>query len=387
MFKSKDDSLDCRYQKAGFLLKLPFMGNHRRWHKKWFVLKDGYLLYYGKLKKNTDKFDQHPKGAIPLGNCSIEPFDDATNLPPKYFAFKATHADFGGGAMCLACLGREEREEWMAIMRDCRRITYENALLGDAMIEKLNNASSQLVADNGKALEEYKANALRLRKERDAHEAATSKLQSGAEELSEIERELAVKQAKAKEIEDEAQRVLSELKAKEDEKKRLDEENKRIVAEQERLAREREEAESQFSNLTETAATLEEQRILAEKERERNAKKAIQEEEVVRKKIETMLKNKSSIAHQLEKENVKRKKAEVKLQLAQDSVRRLDSFLKRSGADLSTNVTKDVKKLLRFFEDRKEDLIHEAKFTETVKSHLKAHKTYHHESRRLSDLG
>ena len=49
--------------------------------------------------------------------------------------------------MCLACLGREEREEWMAIMRDCRRITYENALLGDAMIEKLNSASSQLVAE------------------------------------------------------------------------------------------------------------------------------------------------------------------------------------------------------------------------------------------------
>ena len=46
MFKSKDDSLDCRYQKAGFLLKLPFMGKGTgRWQKRWFVLKDGYLLY------------------------------------------------------------------------------------------------------------------------------------------------------------------------------------------------------------------------------------------------------------------------------------------------------------------------------------------------------
>ena len=388
MFKSKDDSLDCRYQKAGFLLKLPFMGKGTgRWHKRWFVLKDGYLLYYGNFKKSTDKFDQHPRGAIPMGNCTIEPYDDAPKLPSKYFAFKATHTNFGGGAMCLACLGKEEREEWMAIMRDCRRITYENALLGDAMIEKLNNASSQLTSENQKALEEFQANALRLRTEREAHEAATSKMKSGHAELSQIEEELAIKQAKAKEIEDEAQSVLDALKAKEDEAKRLDEENRQIIAEQERLAKEKEEAESQFSNLTEEAATLEEQRVLAEQEREQNAKIAEQEEEDVRQKIEDMLKNKSSIEHQLEKENVKRKKAEVKLKLAQDSVRRLDSFLKRSGANLDTAVTQDVRKLLKFFEDRKEDLIHEAKFTETVKSHLKAHKDYHHESRRLSDIG
>ena len=58
----KDDSLDCRYQKAGFLLKLPFMGKGTgRWQKRWFVLKDGYLLYYGTFKKATDKFDQHPR--------------------------------------------------------------------------------------------------------------------------------------------------------------------------------------------------------------------------------------------------------------------------------------------------------------------------------------
>ena len=108
-------------------------------------------------------------------NCTIEPYDDALKLPSKYFAFKATHTNFGGGAMCLACLGKEEREEWMAIMRDCRRITYENALLGDAMIEKLNNASSQLTSENQKALEEFQANALRLEQKREAHEAATSK--------------------------------------------------------------------------------------------------------------------------------------------------------------------------------------------------------------------
>ena len=116
------------------------------------------------------------------------------------------------------------------------------------------------------------------------------------------------------------------------------------------------EAESQLSNLTEEAATPR-KRILAEREREEQAKKAQEEEEEVRKRIEEMLKNKSSIEHQLEKERVKRKKAEVKLKLAQDSVRRLDSFLKRSGANLDAEVTSDVKKLLRFFEDRREDLI------------------------------
>ena len=192
-------------------------------------------------------------------------------------------------------------------MRDCRRITYENALLGDAMIEKLNNASSQLTADNEKALK-ISNPALRLREERDSRgrRKKCSRRSTAIENRRRIGRET----CKGKAIEDEAQRVLDELKQKEMEKERLDEENKRILAEQERLAKEKDEAESQFSNLTEEAATLEEKRILAE-ERGRKAKKAQEEEEEVRKRIEEMLKNKSSIEHQLEKERVKRKKAEV----------------------------------------------------------------------------
>ena len=383
MFKSSDDSLDCRFQKAGFLMKLPF-ATKGRWQKRWFVLKDGYMLYYGSFKKSTEKFDQHPRGAVPLGNCTIEYFDDAPKIPKGYYAFRATHPNFGGGAMTLACSGKEERDEWMAIMRDCRRITYENALLGDGMIKKLNSKGSELEAEQEAAMKEFEANALRHREEREAFEDAKTKMDDAHKEVASIDKALQEKASKAKETEEEHAQMMKEMDAYEEAAKRLDEENNRIVEEQARLAQEKEDAEAQLVGVAEEAATMEEQRIEAEQKREEQKAKATEDQAKLEKQMGELLKAKEGLEARLEKEAVKHKKAEIKLKMAQDSVRRLDSALKLSGASLDDKLSNDVKNLMGFFEKQVSDLKHQVDHAENVKIGLRQHKQYRKKARQLS---
>ena len=71
---SSSDSIKSKVQKADFLLKLPFRKQQGKWQKRWFVCKDGFMLWYGskKLKAGEDMFDVHPKGVIPLGNTTVD---------------------------------------------------------------------------------------------------------------------------------------------------------------------------------------------------------------------------------------------------------------------------------------------------------------------------
>ena len=383
MFKSRDDVLDCRFQKAGFLIKLPFMGGGR-WQKRWFVLKDGYLLYYGSFKKSTEKFDQHPRGAIPLGNCTIECCDDVPKVPSGYFAFRASHANFGGGTMTLACAGKDERDELLAMMRDCRRITYENALLGDAMITKLNNKGALLEAGQESDFKEFEATALKHREEREAFEQARAKLNESGEVLADVQKAMERKAALASKATEEHAALLEELKAQEEEAFRLDEENKKMLEEQERLAREGVEAEEQLLGVAEEAANMEEQRLSAEKHRVEAAQNAAAEEAELQKKMEELLQSKDGLETRLEKELLKRKKAEIKLKMAQESVRRLDSALKRSGATVDRGLSNDVKNLMSFFEQQVDNLKNQVNYAENVKMGLRQQKDYSARARQLS---
>lgn len=54
----------------------------------------------------------------------------------------------------------------------------------------------------------------------------------------------------------------------------------------------------------------------------------------------------------LAKERQLRKRLERKLQIAEDSLKRLDGALRRSGVKLDVDVFADVKTLLSFFEER-----------------------------------
>ncbi|XP_005098363.1 pleckstrin homology domain-containing family D member 1-like [Aplysia californica] len=65
-----------RIQIHGILLKKPFGHASNKWTKRFFLVKDGYLMYYdANEKKDYDRrefFNIHPKGVLPLGECHFK---------------------------------------------------------------------------------------------------------------------------------------------------------------------------------------------------------------------------------------------------------------------------------------------------------------------------
>jgi hypothetical protein len=107
-----------------------------KWQKRFFVAKDGYLIYYMTGSLTQTFFDTKPKGIIPLGGCKVE-------LTPRgpskgKFGLKITHPDFMAGKMLILAAEKEDDQKaWEQALTDCSRVTLENAMLGDAHIEKL----------------------------------------------------------------------------------------------------------------------------------------------------------------------------------------------------------------------------------------------------------
>ncbi|GFO45226.1 pleckstrin homology domain-containing family d member 1 [Plakobranchus ocellatus] len=66
-----------RIQIHGVLMKRPFGHQSTKWAKRFFLVKDGFLMYYdANEKKDYEKrefFNIHPKGVLPLGECCFKP--------------------------------------------------------------------------------------------------------------------------------------------------------------------------------------------------------------------------------------------------------------------------------------------------------------------------
>ena len=130
------------------------------------MAKDGFLLYYAGGSITQSHFDTKPKGIIPLGGCKVE----AVERGPKgaKFGIKVTHPDFlSGKLLVLAAESASEQTSWEKALNDCSRVTLENAMLGDHMIEK---QRTEMITgqENAEATERLKAlqeEALRLKLE------------------------------------------------------------------------------------------------------------------------------------------------------------------------------------------------------------------------------
>ena len=131
-----DDNLQIHtnVQRAGYLHKTPLGHVSTRWSRRFFVLKDGFLLWYsekdGKVFENTGVFNVHPKAAVPLGGCFVEEFA----VRGMENTLRICHPDFGEGQLLLAADTHESLKSWMTSIRDSGRVTWRNAQIGKTMI-------------------------------------------------------------------------------------------------------------------------------------------------------------------------------------------------------------------------------------------------------------
>ncbi|TNN64145.1 Pleckstrin y domain-containing family D member 1 [Liparis tanakae] len=148
MEQSDCEALDfsTKVQLHGVLWKRPFGRPSTKWARRFFIIKDSFLLYYAESERRNFEtnrfFNIHPKGVIPLGGCVVSTSEDM-GMP---FAIAVNLEDFTG-TIVLAAESGEEQVQWMEMLQESGKVTWKNAQLGEAMIESLGAQGLQLAKE------------------------------------------------------------------------------------------------------------------------------------------------------------------------------------------------------------------------------------------------
>uniref|UniRef100_A0A7N8Y6E7 Pleckstrin homology domain containing, family D (with coiled-coil domains) member 1 n=1 Tax=Mastacembelus armatus TaxID=205130 RepID=A0A7N8Y6E7_9TELE len=154
MEQSDSEALDIstKVQLHGVLWKRPFGRPSAKWSRRFFIIKDSFLLYYAESEKRSFDsnryFNIHPKGVIPLGGCVVSANEDM-GMP---FAIVINLEDFTG-TIVLAAESEEEQVQWMEMIQESGKVTWKNAQLGEAMIESLEAQGLQLAKEKQEYLD------------------------------------------------------------------------------------------------------------------------------------------------------------------------------------------------------------------------------------------
>ncbi|KAM4540914.1 pleckstrin homology domain-containing family D member 1 [Fundulus diaphanus] len=154
MEHSDSEALDIstKVQLHGVLWKRPFGRPSAKWSRRFFIIKDSFLLYYAESEKRNFEtnrhFNIHPKGVIPLGGCVVSTNEDM-GMP---FAIVVNLEDFTG-TIVLAAESEEEQVQWMDMLQESGKVTWKNSQLGEAMIESLEAQGLQLAKEKQEYLD------------------------------------------------------------------------------------------------------------------------------------------------------------------------------------------------------------------------------------------
>ncbi|XP_054913120.1 pleckstrin homology domain-containing family D member 1 [Poeciliopsis prolifica] len=154
MEQSDSEALDIstKVQLHGVLWKRPFGRPSAKWSRRFFIIKDSFLLYYAESEKRSFEsnryFNIHPKGVIPLGGCVVSANEDM-GMP---FAIVVNLEDFTG-TIVLAAESEEEQVQWIEMLQESGKVTWKNSQLGEAMIESLEAQGLQLAKEKQEYLD------------------------------------------------------------------------------------------------------------------------------------------------------------------------------------------------------------------------------------------
>ncbi|XP_023611638.1 pleckstrin homology domain-containing family D member 1 isoform X3 [Myotis lucifugus] len=198
--QADSDALDIstKVQLYGVLWKRPFGRPSAKWSRRFFIIKESFLLYYSESEKKsfeTNKhFNIHPKGVIPLGGCLVE----AKEEPSMPYAMKISHQDFHvhrgpsswQGNILLAAESEFEQAQWLEMLQESGKVTWKNAQLGEAMIKSLEAQGLQLAKEKQEYLDKLMEETEELCLQREQREELSIEKKKTLEMLEENENQL-----------------------------------------------------------------------------------------------------------------------------------------------------------------------------------------------------
>ena len=339
-----------------------------------------------------------PQGIVPLGGSKVEKVERG----PKgsKFGLKITHPDFmAGRALVLSADNAASQTAWLATLQEASRVTMANALLGDAMIEKLRAEGTSKESELTSVMEKLQAQGLALKTETEEKLRIAGQQEAVLKEAGAIE-----ERARAKE--GELNTAIAELEArrgllqKETDtiQREVDARNTALAtatAEYARIAAIMEAgasagkggvSEEQLAGYAMKARALEEEkmRLVSEKAALEKSVRDMQAtsssmadltSDEARRLMSGKLGDLTSEESELGRERSMRIALERKLQVAEESLKRLNASLQKRGL-LTGPLSDDVRSLIAFFEERIDETRRDAQRIDIIKSALAAKRRF-----------
>ncbi|XP_062596984.1 pleckstrin homology domain-containing family D member 1-like isoform X1 [Saccostrea cucullata] len=392
-------------QLHGLLYKKPINHQSNKWTKRYFVIKDGFLLYYPDTeKKDLEKrkcLNVHPKGIIPLGECSIEAVSE--NGQPHAFCVESAEIT---GKLMLAADSSFERDKWIDMLKKSKRINWKSSKLADELIHQLEEQGLQMAKQKQDYFDQLQSEVMALSDEKEKYEELArvnqelekekekmEKYQTELmEEFEQVRKELEETNQYMQDVEKDREELSSTISQQQENLQVLAKEKHKILnnlEEQENQNQTLQSMEEQLRRIENKMSLLQTEKAETERRLKENEDKALLLEEEkqqfneqaqeLNETIKDLRAQKEMTEAELKEEVMARMDAERKLKEAEESLRKLgvavDSQTKIIKEDVHQEMVINVKKLKDFFEG----LAMEAKIDEDkpmiVKNSIHARKT------------
>ncbi|XP_062863466.1 pleckstrin homology domain-containing family D member 1 [Trichomycterus rosablanca] len=408
MEQADSDILDIstKVQLHGVLWKRSFGRPSGKWSRRFFIIKDSFLLYYAENEKRNFEankyFNIHPKGVIPLGGCVVVP-KEQQGMP---FAMVINHEDFNG-CIVLAAETESEQTQWLEMLQESGKVTWKNAQLGEAMIESLEAQGLQLAKEKQEYLDKLmeETEELTLQREQTAElERLNQVLEEEKQKFEEVLLEL---RAEQEQIKQDLDGTSQSLKGVETEKEELHSLTSRLQQSLEELSKEKqrtldllketdgfevdflkpeEQLQSTLRNIEEHMMSLLLEKKQAEERLRENEQRArmLQEERefystqacVLQQSLTQLTADKQQAESELKAEMESRAELECRLKLAEEALKDLELGLNciERSREREEKMKGDVSHLRKFFEECISAAEIEAKLPAIMKNAVYLHK-------------
>ena len=417
LFVGGDDesfNIDAKIQFSGYLYKQPFGHKSKRWQRRFFVIKEGFLLYYseteGRSFEKSNLFNIHPKGVIPLGGCTVNKIE----VPGHRHSITIMHANFYGGAVVVAASDKKAQDMWVEFLQASSRVTWKNSALGSKMIQEFTQQTQELIEDKQKFIEKLDREVETLAGERESKKEMEELSKRLSEEKANLVEQARQFRTEKDVTETELEEAMKRVKSLDNERSQLNEDKGKMHNMLEQLQQEKDESELQLQKNVEISKVLitekdelvkktellnqdlteleaRSQEISAGKckmERElslqiHEASKLQSEAESYRMQyteLETHIKGLSDDKLRAETKYISEHKSRImsdkRLRQAEAAVKRLDRALKERGINIDLELDTDIKGLIGFFEEVIEEATFEKQKLEIMRSAMTARQEY-----------
>ncbi|KAF6026469.1 PLEKHD1 [Bugula neritina] len=227
-----------------------------KWSKRFFVVKDGFLMYYDTSEKREFErrkcANYHPKGILPLGDCTITRLQEIDN--PHIISVVN---ELSQERLLLQCESSWEQEKWLECLEKAARICFKNAQLGDTLIQQLQIQGARLAEEKQDAYTRLHDEARALSEEKSKTEDLERLMSELEEEKQRIETVSEELQKQFEQVRGELDATVAAMKEVEEEKAKLAQQQSHLSTELELLEKQKLDTESQLSQTKQKTVQLE----------------------------------------------------------------------------------------------------------------------------------